>query len=1036
LTKEEGLAIIQELIEKYNQIEQQGKFDKYNEADVGRVFILPLLKALGWHIDDVDEVKEQKQTLSGPVDYTLRLKNKDVLLVEIKDFDVKDGLDGHYVIRGKKETFPEQATRYGWHLKVEWVILTNFREIRLYNSYTKNPKDGLRIQLRTDKFIENFDQIWQLSKEEIQQGSLAQLEAKKERRDVDEEVVDDLLTMRYLLTQSLHQNNSELSNNELKQAVHTIMNRLLVIRVCEDRNIIGFETLYKEFETWEATGLSTNFIPRLNLLFRNFEEIYDTKLFEQHFSEELTIDNKILEDLIQRFYKYNFTMLSADVLGAIYENYLGHILEASKKEIEIKETKDVRKKGGIYYTPTYIVEYTVREALGKYLEKIENPDDVSKIKICDPSCGSGSFLIKAFDVMNEWYEEYNSKLIGSMDAHLKQVYGHEKKILVENIFGNDFDEQAAEIASINLFFKGVKKDEKNPQLLGSNITVGNSIISDDSDSKKFFKTENFVEKKPFDWKKHFPKIFAQGGFDVILGNPPHGADITKEERKYFEKNYETNKSYKNTASLFIEKCHDILKPNGIIALVIPKSLTFSEAWKPVREYVLKNFTILELIDVSKAFEKVLLEQIVLIIKKEKPLENYEVLGTNLISTGENTHYKIPIELFRKADAFLIHIDELSAQIFNKLHEFPKLGNYIDHYRGLPLQSKKTLEKTDFPALIGDDVKRYYLVEPINYLKNIDVDTDNEKVQSLLKPKIVTQRIVAHVANPIDHIIIMASFDEKGLLNFDTVENTFVKDSNILPEFVLSLLNSRFSSWYIYKFIFNKAIRTMDFDNYYISKVPIKLIEKEKQKIFVEKSKSLIKLIKDFLSLDVSFDKYFKLEPQTTSLLFHTLYREQLDSKDTETFDNTSIGKIKEIHADLDDKGWIIISAAFGDTQKELNVKKIFKFNLNNEVLSKFMIIWINSIKKGLGSGDIYKKILELEIPRYDKDIAINAKKIEPMLKPYLEATKQKKSLYEEISKINSEIDHEIYKIFNLTSDEIELIESETRPSVYLPRITS
>ena len=212
-----------------------------------------------------------------------------------------------------------------------------------------------------------------------------------------------------------------------------------------------------------------------------------------------------------------------------------------------------------------------------------------------------------------------------------------------------------------------------------------------------------------------------------------------------------------------------------------------------------------------------------------------------------------------------------------------------------------------------------------------------------------------------------------------------------------------------------------------------LRRKQEQKIFVEKSKSLIKLIKDYLSTDISFDKYFKLEPQTTSLLFHTLYREELDSKDTETFDNTSIGKIKEISAELDDKGWIIISAAFVDAQKELNVKKIFKFNLNNEVLSKFMEIWINSINKGLGSGNIYEKILELEIPRYDKDITKNAKKIEPMLKPYLEAVKQKNSLYEEISKINSEIDNEIYKIFNLNNEEINYIESETRPTIYLPK---
>lgn len=541
MERDNAVSLIRKLVEKYEELVSNGKTHEYSEADVGTKFILPLLEALGWNTKNIDEVKEQKRTLSGAVDYSLRFNQKDVLLVEIKDFDVKDGLDGHYVIRGKKETFPEQATRYGWHLKVEWVILTNFKELRLYNSYTKNPSDGLRIKMKYGDYLTKFDELWQLAKERVSEGSLAILEARKERKNIDEEILDDLLAIRQSLTNNIHKNNPKLNPEQIKECVQKIMDRLLVVRVSEDRGILGFESLYKDLDAWKNRGLSTPFMRNLKGLFRDFDEVYNTKLFETHFCEDLRIDNKTLEDVVYTLYKYNFDLISSDVLGAIYEDYIGHLLESTKKGIEITESKQIRKKGGIYYTPTYVVDYVVRQTLGRYLEQFENPEQVSQIKVLDASCGSGSFLIKAFDVIKEWYEMYNEKHIQStLESQFKKVTNTERKILDENIFGVDLDAQAAEIASVNLMLKGIRKNEKLPQILGENIKIGNSLITPSEELEEYFNGK-VANEKPFDWGDEFRDITKNGGFDVILGNPPHGAELTKEERKYFEEKYETNK---------------------------------------------------------------------------------------------------------------------------------------------------------------------------------------------------------------------------------------------------------------------------------------------------------------------------------------------------------------------------------------------------------------------------------------------------------------------------------------------------------------
>jgi hypothetical protein len=474
---------IAELVERYNDAVNRGTISQFSEADVGSKFILPLLEALGWDTKNIDEVKEQKRTLTGPADYSLNVKKTPKVIVEIKK--LTEDLDSKHMIRGREESYPNQATRYAWHLKLDWCVLSNFKEIRLYYAHTAKPEDGLVFKFAYNHFLETsvLEQLWLLSKESVLSGKLDTLEKRRTRSEIDKEILNDLFESRRLLVSTIEKNNPRINRELVKEAVQKILDRVLVIRVAEDRGVIGADSLWRELDSWQKRGLLTPFMRSLKSLFRDFDEIYNSKLFEPHQCEDLIIDNIVLERVLAVLYKYNFDLISADILGAIYEEYIGHILsETEEGKTVVVESRDERKRSGIYYTPAYIVDYIVRSTLGELLKTCTTPEDVSKIKVLDPACGSGSFLIKAFDVFKEWYDLYNHTVLSTdnrntLERHFEVVQNVEKRILDENLFGVDLDPQATEIAAVNLMLKALKKGEKLPQILGVNVKVGNSLIS-------------------------------------------------------------------------------------------------------------------------------------------------------------------------------------------------------------------------------------------------------------------------------------------------------------------------------------------------------------------------------------------------------------------------------------------------------------------------------------------------------------------------------------------------------------------------------
>ena len=327
----------------------------------------------------------------------------------------------------------------------------------------------------------------ELSKDQVEGEGLSTYQKRRTRRNIDEAVLVDLLTSRKILTESIRKNNPDLDLEVAKESVQKILDRLIVIRVAEDRGIISSDSLWHEQESWTYRGSAMPLMRSLKSIFRDFDYIYNTKLFEVNPCEDLKIDSDILESVINTLYRYNFDLLSADVLGAIYEDYIGHVLQSKGREINIVKSLETRKNEGIYLHPTF--------NSGIHRQDCSRPDsvrcqgygglDIQGSRLLDPAAGNGSFL-KAYDVFREWYEDYSASQ-STQYMEQSEIYRSSKgvvllanvgkRILTENLYGVDVDPQAAEIASVNLMLKALERGKKLPVIIGQNIHISNSLVS-------------------------------------------------------------------------------------------------------------------------------------------------------------------------------------------------------------------------------------------------------------------------------------------------------------------------------------------------------------------------------------------------------------------------------------------------------------------------------------------------------------------------------------------------------------------------------
>lgn len=883
ISKDAAYEKIASLVERFNEQKEFYKRSDYNETLTRRDFIDPFFKALGWDIDNEqgyaesyrEVIHEDKIKISGATkapDYSFRLGGgKRLFFVEAKKPSVfiKDEIPPAYQVR-----------RYGWSAKLPISIITDFEEFAIYDCTKKpNPTDKAshgRIKYLTyQKYLNEFDFIWDtFSKEKVLKGSFDKfVQSDKKKRGtttVDHEFLNSLDTWRTYLANNIALRNN-IDEDELNFVVQNIIDRIIFLRIAEDRSVEPYGNL-------QDTIKSGDYYENLLKQFYTADQKYNSGLFDfnkDKVSGNIEIDNKIIKSIIADLYypvsPYEFSVISVEILGSAYEQFLGKTISLSKSgRAVIEEKPEVRKAGGVYYTPQYIVEYIVKNTVGKLIDG-KAPKDISKIKIVDPACGSGSFLIGAYEHLLQYHKDYytnNGKPSkGSKDNPLTPegnlTTAEKKRILLNNIFGVDLDANAVEVTKLSLLLKCMEGEteasissqlklfhERVLPTLDNNIKSGNSLIDIDFYSDEIeFGEEKKV--KPFSWKKAFPEVFKlkkpslngelkkqynkvvalqkdvddlvnkykveerdiiygeEGGFDVVIGNPPYGAKISKPVDSYLRQRYHVANYQLDTYILFVEQGKRLLKNGGVLGYITPSAWVASTYDIKFRRFLIEETQIQNFVVTPKqTFKDANVETCIIVISNDAAKNNFMVERWD---TDSQKSYLIAINKIRPETKFVfpVYSNESISLIVEKirtakhiLNEFAEVSWGVKAYqkgKGKPPQkgfeadkkifhSVETKSETYRPLLGGSEIERYQLKWKRGFINYGEWLAEPRKPHWFTGKRILVREVTAKG-------IIQATFVDEDYVFSNSVDGIKMRGTKFNIKTLLAIINSKLVSFY-------------------------------------------------------------------------------------------------------------------------------------------------------------------------------------------------------------------------------------------------
>ncbi len=828
IIKEEIQKIIDNFKEKY------AEHKKELEANTETKLVEPLFKALGWTTEDfVKQEKAQRGQKTGHADYAFKLNDKIVFFLEVKKVGIP-----------LEKEADKQVISYALSRGIPFAVSTNFEQLKIFCVEQKKAQEEVfRIFKKPEEYVTDFNNLAFLSKESFEKGLILQ-QATAEKRlktriSIDKTLLDDLMLVRGLIANDIETNYpKQYELNDKEEIIQKLLDRLIFIRRCED---IGINPDNLVLETIKRFSDDKAYF-ELKKTFQRYNQEYNSGLFDSKDTDcdKINLSGAVIKKLIGYLYEskdgeyvYNFDWIDADVLGQVYEQYLGKILAQTKSgKAKLKEGQAHRKEQGIYYTPTYIVDYIVKNTVGELLK--EKKTNIEKIKILDPACGSGSFLIKAFDYLNEYFaskEEYKQKKIDSQG-----VYSIKTEILKKNLYGVDLDNKAVEITKLNLLLKAAEKRRKLPEEAELHIKQGNSLIDDEEiDGKNFFK-----------WIGEF----QEGTFDVIIGNPPwvsikgkqKSVDMNENELNYLLQKYPCDTYMPNLYEMFIWKSLSLLKDGGFLGLIVPDRLCTNQQFINLRKHILENFSIRNIL-LKAPFPGIIADTVIIILEKRKT--------NNLIEIQEyaKTPIKIkPKSILNSADEAFLYIPRKIYDIFEKItsnKDVNLLGDIVLTTSGCGAKSseiKSEKEKNhQIELLKGESILRYNIRKNFWFEftdKNLSGRTRDEKKLSK-KFKVLLRKTGSDL---------IAAFDDSGTypeqsLYFIYTENDTQKE---LLMFILAILNSKLMNCYYKNFAITNRDSTPQLKNVDLDRFPIIIPEnKEELTKKVEQIIKVNKIIKKF-----------------------------------------------------------------------------------------------------------------------------------------------------------------------------------------------
>ena len=882
-------AEIVQLVELFQRNEEQYRSPAFSEAAVRHQFVDPLFAALGWDVNNTQGFAEQYKEVvhedkvhvgsaTKAPDYSFRIGRERKFFVEAKKpaVNITQDVEPAYQLR-----------RYAWSAKLPVSILTDFEEFSVYDcrakpALTDKASAGRILLLRFPDYITRWDEIAAVfSKAAVWQGALDRFaEAKAGKRgtaEVDDEFLGEIERWRELLARNLALRNPTLRGRDLNWAVQQTIDRIVFLRICEARDLETFEQLRALLNGGQTYA-------RLQELFRRADMRYNSGLF--HFTSEraraeapdtltpgLQIDDKALKDIIEHLYypqsPYEFSVLPADILGHVYERFLGKVIRLTPgRQVKIEEKPEVRKAGGVFYTPTYIVNYIVRQTVGPLLQD-KTPADVgaplagargrpagassgrpqgSPLRVADIACGSGSFLLGAYQFLLDWYltgylEDPERWLKGKRPA-LERVSSasgggyrltieERKRILMTHIYGVDIDPQAVEVTKLSLLLKVLEGEGVASQLslgleralpdLGSNIKCGNSLIGPDFYAGKLDLPDEETERRvnAFDWQQEFPEAMAAGGFDAVIGNPPYGfhqihADDVK---PYFQAHYQASHGSFEHYFLFYERSLALVRDSGYHGYIVPVTWLTIPSAHSLRKFILEGFHIVEISWLPElVFRNAQVNTLVSIIRRE-PAATVNVLIYDSLGFREpprqqrvylqerfiQEDFRIGIFETEVDKAILQKIDAVSSPLeqfatpcsgYNPYEvgkgQAPRGGRQTpDTVKVKPYHSTQQLGPEWKPEIVGRDLGRYVVnVSGQRWIKYgpwlaAPRDPDNFRGKRILVQEIT--------GGPERRII--AAYYENDLYYSRDVIPIKLGQTMLQPGYLLGLINSHLITWY-------------------------------------------------------------------------------------------------------------------------------------------------------------------------------------------------------------------------------------------------
>ncbi len=825
-TREEGKEIVRNLVENFKLKKSEYVKSSYNETQVRSDFINPLLQALGW---DVFNHHARSQ-------YMREVIQEDTVEFEIGGMVTKKKPDYAFSLNGKRKIFVEvkkpavsiqtasepafQVRRYGWNAKLPVSILTNFDKFIVYDcTILPNNNDDARIGrisvYNFNELFEKFDEIYDLfSKDSFESGEFdnrfSSQDEKSGTEPFDDYFLKQIERWRVSLAQNLLTSNPYLNQDELNYLIQKFINRIVFLRVCEDREIEKYKALF-EIQNYD----------QLKSLFQQADKRYNSGLFdfiEDELSLHIELSSEVLISIFQELYyprsPYIFSIVESSVLSEIYELFLAKEVKIlDNKDITIEEKYEVIESNGVVTTPQYIVDEIIQKTVVPNI-KGKSPDTISSIKIADIACGSGVFLLATYHYLLEyhlnWYinnepSNYPNEVRINEQRMWSLTLFEKQRILKNNIYGVDIDPQAVEVSKFSLLLK-VLENEKKADIdlhfeeystaalpsLNSNIQCGNSLVDDNYfsfiDEKEQTETQ-LIDVNSFDWNTSFNEVFDNGGFDIIIGNPPYiriqnMMKYSPLEIEYYRSSFSPYETI-STANfdkyiVFIERSIMLLKVGGSLGVIVPNKFFTIDSGKLLRNFISKNKYLSEIVHfgVEQVFKNKLTYTCILNLKKDLntnfTVEHVQDLHSWLYKKEKN------IEIYENKDFSQepwLFLSPNVRQVFKEIEDkfLTKIGNVADIFVGIQTSA--------------DSI---YVIQPIKESENLIWFTNKsgelQKIEkAILKPFIHDIKLEAF-GNPIPNSYLI--FPYKGFNGNRAILYTISEIRSLFPNCYTYLMSNK------------------------------------------------------------------------------------------------------------------------------------------------------------------------------------------------------------------------------------------------------